>query len=234
MIPILLIEDQEDLCRILKETLALYNFDVSYELNGDDGYRKFVSLNPKVVIIDIMMPGSDGFSAVKQIRAEDKDVPIIMLTAKPLTEDLIKAFDLGCNDFIRKPFVMEELIARIRSFAKISSAAAKAAQQLYTFGNFTLDISTQELANDNARFQLSYKEMELLRKLCEAKANLVDRQVLLTELWGSDNIFNSKTMNVYINRLRNYLDSDKSVEILTVRGYGYKLVERNDGNSAGK
>ena len=228
MIPILLIEDQVELCQILKDTLSLYGFEVTYAQNGEDGYRIFTTLNPKIVIIDIMMPGSDGFSAVKQIRAVNKDVPVIMLTAKPLTDDLVKAFDLGCNDFIRKPFVMEELIARIRSFAIVSGSASSSAHTMYKLGSFTLNTSTQELANDSNRFQLSYKEVELLRKLCEAKSTVVDRQVLLAELWGSDNVFNSKTMNVYINRLRNYLDSDKSVEILTIRGYGYKLIERNN------
>ena len=227
MIPILLIEDQVELCVILKDTLALYDFDVTYALNGDDGYNEFISLDPKLVIIDIMMPGSDGFSAVKKIRLVNKDVPIIMLTAKPLTEDLVKAFDLGCNDFVRKPFAMEELIARIKSFAKVSGNTAGAAQNIYRFGNFSLNASTHELANDSKRFQLSYKEVELLKRLCEAKSTVVDRQDLLMELWGSDNVFNNKTMNVYISRLRNYLDSDKSVEIITIRGFGYKLIERN-------
>ncbi|HEY0065720.1 MAG TPA: response regulator transcription factor [Flavisolibacter sp.] len=227
MIPILLIEDQVELCQILKDTLSLYGFDVTYALNGEDGYSIFTVLDPKIVIIDIMMPGSDGFSAVKQIRAVNKDVPVIMLTAKPLTEDLVKAFDLGCNDFIRKPFVMEELIARLRSFARVSGNSSRAAHTTYKLGSFTFNASTHELANDSSRFQLSYKEVELLKRLCEAKSTVVDRQVLLAELWGSDNVFNSKTMNVYINRLRNYLDSDKSVEILTIRGYGYKLIERN-------
>ena len=228
MIPILLIEDQVELCQILKDTLSLYGFDVTYALNGEDGYNLFTSLNPKIVIIDIRMPGSDGFSAVKQIRAVNKDVPVIMLTAKPLTDDLVKAFDLGCNDFIRKPFVMEELIARIRSFARVSGNASRGAHNMYKLGSFTFNASTHELTNDSSRFQLSYKEVELLKRLCEAKSTVVDRQVLLAELWGSDNVFNSKTMNVYINRLRNYLDSDKSVEILTIRGYGYKLIERNN------
>jgi DNA-binding response OmpR family regulator len=228
MIPILLIEDQVELCEILKDTLSFYGFDVTYAVNGEDGYRLFTSLNPKIAIIDIMMPGSDGFSAVKQIRSVNKDVPIIMLTAKPLTEDLVKAFDLGCNDFIRKPFVMEELIARIKSLAKVSGNGTLAAHNLYKLGSFTFNASTQELANDSSRFQLSYKEVELLKMLCEAKSKVVDRQVLLAELWGSDNVFNSKTMNVYINRLRNYLGSDKSVEILTIRGFGYKLIERYD------
>ena len=226
MIPILLIEDQVELCQILKDTLSLYGFDVTYAHNGEDGYSKFISMEPKIVIIDIMMPGSDGFSAVKQIRAVNKDVPVIMLTAKPLTDDLVKAFDLGCNDFIRKPFVMEELIARIKSFARVSGSTSRSAHNMYKLGSFTFNASTQELANDSRRFQLSYKEVELLIRLCEAKSTVVDRQVLLAELWGSDNVFNSKTMNVYINRLRNYLDSDKSVEILTIRGYGYKLIER--------
>ena len=227
MIPILLIEDQVELCQILKDTLALYGFDVSFAHNGDDGYRLYSELLPKLAIVDIMMPGSDGFSAVKKIRAVDKEIPILMLTAKPLTDDLVKAFDLGCNDFIRKPFVMEELIARIKSFAKISGNASQATHNVYKLGSFTLNASIQELANDSNRFQLSYKEVELLKRLCEARSTVVDRQVLLKELWGSDNVFNSKTMNVYINRLRNYLDSDKSVEILTIRGYGYKLIERN-------
>lgn len=227
MIPILLIEDQVELCQILKDTLSLYGFDVTYALNGEDGYNQFTLLDPKIVIIDIMMPGSDGFSAVKQIRAVNKEVPVIMLTAKPLTEDLVKAFDLGCNDFIRKPFVMEELIARIRSFARVSGNAPRAGHNIYKLGSFTFNASTHELSNESNRFQLSYKEVELLKRLCEAKSTVVDRQMLLAELWGSDNVFNSKTMNVYINRLRNYLDSDKSVEILTIRGYGYKLIERN-------
>ena len=227
MIPVLLIEDQVELCEILKDTLALYDFTVTYAHNGDDGYQKFISMDTRLVIVDIMMPGSDGFSAVKKIRAINKDVPVIMLTAKPLTEDLVKAFDLGCNDFVRKPFVMEELIARIRSFVRISGNAQLSANNIYKMGNFTLDASTQELANDSNRFQLSYKEVELLRRLCEAKSTVVDRQQLLVELWGSDNSFNSKTMNVYINRLRNYLGTDKSVEILTIRGFGYKLIERN-------
>jgi two-component system response regulator TrcR len=226
MIPILLIEDQVELCEILKDTLSLYGFEVTYALNGDDGYRTFTTLDPKVVIIDIMMPGSDGFSAVKQIRTVNKDVPIIMLTAKPLTEDLVKAFDLGCNDFVRKPFVMEELIARIKSFAKVLGNGAPATHTIYKLGSFSLNTSTQELANDSTRFQLSYKEVELLKRLCEAKSTVVDRKELLVELWGSDNSFNSKTMNVYINRLRNYLGSDRSVEILTIRGFGYKLIER--------
>jgi DNA-binding response OmpR family regulator len=227
MIPILLIEDQVELCRILKDTLALYGFDVSYAHNGDEGYRLFTALDPKLAIVDIMMPGSDGFSAVNKIRAVNKDVPIIMLTAKPLTEDLVKAFDLGCNDFVRKPFVMEELIARIRSFARVPGSDARSIQNMYKLGSFTLNASTQELSNDLKRFQLSYKEVELLKRLCEAKSTVVDRQRLLEELWGSDNMFNSKTMNVYINRLRNYLGSDKSVEILTIRGFGYKLIERS-------
>jgi DNA-binding response OmpR family regulator len=226
MIPILLIEDQLELCQILKDTLSLYGFDVTYALNGDDGYRLFSILNPKIVIIDIMMPLSDGFTALKQIRAVNKDVPVIMLTAKPLTGDLVKAFELGCNDFIRKPFAMEELIARIRSFARLSGNTSCTTHNLYKLGSFTFNVSTQELTNERSRFQLSYKEVELLKMLCESKSTVVDRQVLLAELWGSDNVFNSKTMNVYINRLRNYLDSDKSVEILTIRGYGYKLIER--------
>lgn len=226
MIPILLIEDQVELCEILKDTLSLYGFDVTYALNGDDGYNTFTTLDPKLVIIDIMMPGSDGFSAVKQIRTINKEVPIIMLTAKPLTEDLVKAFDLGCNDFVRKPFVMEELIARIKSFAKVSGNGGPAAHNIYRLGSFLLNASTHELSNDSNKFQLSYKEVELLKRLCEAKSTVVDRQELLLELWGSDNIFNSKTMNVYINRLRNYLAGDKSVEILTIRGFGYKLIER--------
>src|SRR5262245_54503211 len=194
MIPILLIEDQVELCEILKDTLALYDFDVTYALNGDDGYNTFTTLDPKLVIIDIMMPGSDGFSAVKKIRAVNKDVPIIMLTAKPLTEDLVKAFDLGCNDFVRKPFVMEELIARIKSFAKVAGNGTSAAQNIYRLGSFSLNASTQELTNDSNRFQLSYKEVELLKRLCAAKSTVVDRQELLVELWGSDNVFNNKTM----------------------------------------
>lgn len=226
MIPILLIEDQVELCQILKDTLALYDFEVTYAHNGDDGYATFTTMDPKLVIIDIMMPGSDGYSAIKQIRAINNDVPIIMLTAKPLTEDLVKAYDLGCNDFIRKPFVMEELIVRIKSFTRIAGNGSRATNSLYKLGSFTFNSATHELSNESNRFKLSYKEGELLKRLCQAKATVVDRRELLLELWGSDNVFNNKTMNVYINRLRNYLENEKSVEILTIRGYGYKLIER--------
>ena len=226
MIPVLLIEDQVELCQILKDTLSLYGFEVIYSHNGDEGFKAFRSREFRLVVIDIMMPGSDGYSAVKRIRSVNKEIPILMLTAKPLTEDLVKAFDLGCNDFVRKPFVMEELIARIRSLAKVSANGLRSAHQIYKLGSFTFNASTQELSNDSNRYQLSYKEVELLKRLCEAKSTVVDRQVLLEELWGSDSVFNSKTMNVYINRLRNYLNSDRSVEILTIRGYGYKLIER--------
>lgn len=226
MIPILLIEDQVELCVILKDTLAHYGFEVSYAHNGEDGYDKFISIHPRLIIVDIMMPGSDGYTALKKIRTVNAQVPILMLTAKPLTEDLVKAYDLGCNDFIRKPFVMEELIARIRSFTRNPGDVPRAADNMYRLGGFMFNASTHELTNNSNRFQLSYKEVELLRRLCEAKSTIVDRQVLLAELWGSDNAFNNKTMNVYINRLRNYLESDESVEILTIRGYGYKLIER--------
>jgi two-component system, OmpR family, response regulator TrcR len=226
MIPLLLIEDQVELCQILKDTLSRYGFEVTYALNGEEGYRVFTMLDPKIVVIDIMMPGSDGFSAVKRIREINSEVPVIMLTAKPLTEDLVKAFDLGCNDFIRKPFVMEELIARVRAHVRVTGSGTRAAHTIYRLGSFSFNASTHELANDSNRFQLSYKEVELLKRLCEAESVIVDRQVLLEELWGSDNVFNSKTMNVYINRLRNYLGSDKSVEILTIRGIGYKLIAR--------
>ncbi|RYY86775.1 MAG: response regulator transcription factor, partial [Chitinophagaceae bacterium] len=129
--------------------------------------------------------------------------------------------------FMRKPFVMEELIARVRSLVRGTGATSRAAQTVYRLGSFHFNPATHELANDTNRFQLSYKEVELLKKLCEAESTIVDRQVLLEELWGSDNVFNGKTMNVYINRLRNYLDCDKSVEILTIRGIGYKLIERH-------
>jgi len=230
MIPVLLIEDQEELCQILKETLALYGFDVTYAVNGDDGFNLFASVDPAIVILDIMMPGSDGFSALKKIRSVDKDVPVIMLTAKPLTEDLVKAFDLGCNDFIRKPFAMEELIARLRSFARVSNNGSVSSGNTYKLGSFTFNASTHDLSNESNHFQLSYKEVALLKRLCEARSAVVDRQELLSELWGSDNAFNSKTMNVYINRLRNYLESDKSIEILTIRGLGYKLIEREGRN----
>src|SRR5215207_6184837 len=148
MIPILLIEDQVELCQILKDTMSLYGFDVTYAHNGEDGYKIFTSLNPKIVIIDIMMPGSDGFSAVRQIRKVNKEVPIIMLTAKPLTEDLVKAFDLGCNDFIRKSFVMEELIARIKSFTRVTGNGPATSQSIYKLGSFNLNASTHELSND--------------------------------------------------------------------------------------
>lgn len=228
MTTILLIEDQEELCRILKDTLGVYGFDVHYSLNGRAGAALYSSLKPDIVIADIMMPEADGFAAISMIRQQNAEVPILMLTAKPLTEDLVRAFELGCNDYIRKPFVMEELIARLKAFAKGTRAAPRMQDDnIYRMGNFLLNTVSQELSSSSQVFRLSYKEVQILKRLWGSRSHIVNRKELLEELWGNDHIFNSRTMNVYMNRIRNYFQKDPCVEIITIRGIGYKMVIRD-------
>jgi DNA-binding response OmpR family regulator len=232
MVPVLLFEDQEDLCEIIKETFQLSNFKVTCAFNGSGAQNLFTSSQPKVVLVDIMMPGTDGFTAIREIRKINQTVPILVLTAKPQTDDLLKAYELGCNDYIRKPFVMEELIARVKAFTRTNQPAEinKEERNIFRIGQLILNTDTQELSSPSEIFNLSYKEAEILKRFCLFPNRIVSRKDLLEEFWGSDNVFNSKNMNVYINKIRNYFLKDPAVTLLTIRGIGYKLVVKSNYN----
>lgn len=222
---ILLIEDETKLSFIIKETLGLYEFEVYTAIDGVDGLRIFSEVKPDLVIVDIMMPRMDGFEVISHIRILDKKIPIIILTAKAQTMDLVKGFDMGCNDYIRKPFIMDELIVRVRSLLNtVANITEQPDRDIIRIGQFIFHIQAQQLLSPSNKYELSYKEAEILKRLCIQPNRIIDRKSLLFELWGDDNLFNSKNLNVYITRLRQYLKDDKNIQIINLRNIGYKLV----------
>jgi two-component system, OmpR family, response regulator VicR len=227
---ILLVEDEKKLSLIIKETLALYDFEVIVAYDGIEGLKFFSELKPGLVIIDIMMPKMDGFQVLGHIRRLDVSVPVIVLTAKLQTIDLVKAFELGCNDYIKKPFIMDELLVRVRALLSGGHLLNKGTgeKNIIRIGQFIFNVTTQELRGPSRVHSLSFKETEILKRLCQHPNLILDRKRVLLELWGDDNIFNSKTLNVYITKLRNYFKEDPGVQILNLRSIGYKLVLRAD------
>jgi DNA-binding response OmpR family regulator len=228
-IKLLLVEDEAVLATIIKETLEKRGFDISIALNGVDGWFAFKHDKPDVCVIDIMMPRKDGLSLVADIREVDEWVPVILLTAKTQQDDVLKGLDTGADDYIKKPFSMEELIVRIKKLLRrTNNAQATASKEVpvnTTVGSYRLNYTRLELEYDNTLIHLSQREADVLQLLLEHKNALLDKRTALLKIWGDDNVFNSRSMDVYITRLRKYLRHDAKVEILNVRGKGYKLVE---------
>jgi two-component system response regulator TrcR len=228
-ISILLTEDETVLSSLIKETLDTRGFLITVAENGVEGWRLFNSKKPDICVIDVMMPRKDGFSLVADIRKVDPLVPIIFLTAKTQTEDIIRGFEAGADDYMKKPFSIEELIARLKSLyrrTEVGIYGTKAnPSRLMTVGSFEFNYQELSLVRDNISTYLSQRETELMKLLIENKNELLDRETALLKIWGDDNPFNARSMDVYISRLRKYLVSDPSVRILNIRGYGYKLKD---------
>ena len=225
---ILIIEDQVNLCIVLKHTFEQHHYKVAYTDNGLSGVKQFFSWKPHMVIVDLMLPKMDGYRVIKTIRETNQKTPILVLTAKCQSESLVKAFEYGCNDYIRKPFVMEELIARVKGFLREPDSSHQATGlNIKTFGKYRFSSTTMELETEGATFVLSHREAQILEKLVRHLNQTIERKAILLELWGNDNLFNSRTMNVYITRLRSYFENDPHISILNVRGIGYKLVVRD-------
>jgi DNA-binding response OmpR family regulator len=172
-----------------------------------------------------MLPNKDGFTIADEIREIDEDVPIIFLTAKTQTEDVVKGFNLGGNDYIRKPFSMEELIVRIQNLLRNKSEAPqKISSDKVTIGKYSFQVNRQVLSNGKEDRKLSYRESELLKLLYLNRDKIIDRKDILNLLWGNDSFFNSRNLDVYITKLRSYLKDDPSLEIITIKGIGYRFV----------
>jgi DNA-binding response OmpR family regulator len=226
---VLLIEDDKKLSLIIRETLQLYHLEVFAAFDGVEGLQAFSELKPDLVIADIMMPRMDGFETLSHIRALDAKIPVIMLTSKAQTVDLVKGFELGCNDYIKKPFIMDELLVRVKALltsTKLQGAVGDA-KDVIRIGQYIFHVNAQELRSPSQVYELSYKETEILKRLCIHPNRVLDRKSILLELWGDDNLFNSKNLNVYITRIRNYLKDDTSIQIINLRNIGYKLVIRH-------
>jgi two-component system OmpR family response regulator len=222
-INLLLVEDDPNLGLLLKEYLLAKNFDVTLATNGEDGYKTFKEGRFQFVILDVMMPVKDGFSLAQDIRGIDKQVPLLFLTAKSMKEDTLKGFNVGADDYMTKPFSMEELLARINAILRRANISEDD-ENTYTIGKFTFLPLEQRLQLGAQTTKLTTKESDLLALLCKNKNGILERNHALKAVWGDDNYFNGRSMDVYIAKLRKYLKEDSSIEIINVHGKGFKLL----------
>lgn len=226
---ILLVEDDPNLGLLLQDYLQLKGkFDVVLCTDGDEGLKAFTKQSFDLCILDVMMPKKDGFSLGKEIRKTNQHIPIIFATAKAMMEDKASAYDLGGDDYITKPFRIEELLLRINALLKRSSnqenVPNEPAQTQFQIGKYTFDFTTQLITFSNQQQKLSTKEAELLQLLCLKKNTVLTREEALLSIWHDDNYFNGRSMDVFLSKLRKYLKEDPKVEILNVHGKGYKLL----------
>ncbi|MFW6019507.1 MAG: response regulator transcription factor [Bacteroidales bacterium] len=220
---ILLAEDDQNLSMLLKNYLDAKSFETHLFKNGKEAFQNFKKGIYDICIIDIMMPVKDGFTLASEIRNEDQDIPIIFLTAKSMQDDIIKGFQLGGDDYLTKPFNMEELMARINAILK-RTAKPENPTGIFTIGQFRFDSKHQKLTIDNEEQKLTSKENELLKLLVEHKNEILPRDKALLEIWHDDSYFNARSMDVYITKIRKYLKKDPNIELINVHGTGFKLL----------
>ena len=223
---ILLLEDDANLGMVIQENLEMRGYGVTLVADGVAGSSVVASEKFDLCLVDVMMPKKDGFTFARELRQSGKSIPIIFLTARALKKDRVAGFEIGADDYITKPFSMEELLLRIKAVLRRSSPASskEEPEKAYAIGGFTLDAENQILIYDGTKQKLTTKESDLLRMLCAHRNTLLSRESALKEVWGNDNYFASRSMDVYISRLRSYLKKDKRIEIVTVHGKGFKLV----------
>ncbi|OUN80175.1 response regulator transcription factor [Bacteroides sp. An51A] len=228
LINVLLVEDEETLALIIKDTLEGQGFFIRLAKDGEEGLRQFFEEKPDVLVADVMMPRMDGFEMVRRIRRQDKQTPVLFLTARSATNDVVEGFELGGNDYLKKPFGMQELIVRIKALlGRASNYSAPEKQTSVTefeIGRYRFNAITQRLSYLGNETELSYRESEILRRLCENRNEVTLMQDILIELWGNDTFFNQRSLHVFITKLRHKLSRDERIRIVNVRGIGYKLI----------
>ncbi len=219
------VEDEVFLARIVKESLESRGFEVIMEGDGAKALDVFKKSQPDICVLDIMLPNKDGFTIADEVRELNEDIPIIFLTAKTQTEDVVKGFTLGGNDYVRKPFSMEELIVRIQNLLRLrTDEPKKIIGDSVKMGKYNFQLNRQVLSNGKEDRKLSFRESELLKLLYKNRDKIIDRKDILNLLWGNDSFFNSRNLDVYITKLRSYLRDDPSLEIITIKGIGYRFV----------
>jgi DNA-binding response OmpR family regulator len=224
-IKILYVEDEIFLGKIVFETLISRGFHVQMETDGNLVLNAFEKFAPDICVLDIMLPNKNGFELASEIRKKNQKVPIIFLTAKTQTDDVVKGFKLGANDYIRKPFSMEELIVRIESIFKLPAIDLFPRKDaILNIGKFIFDPNNQLLTISNETLKLSFRETELLQYLFLSNHSIIQRKDLMNHIWGNDSFFNSRNLDVYITKLRGYLKNDPSIQIITIKGVGYRFV----------
>ena len=225
-VKILYVEDELFLGKIVKESLESRGYEVVMESDGSVVLKKFLEVNPDICVLDVMLPNKDGFEIAEEIRALSHNIPIIFLTAKVQTDDVVKGFTIGGNDYIRKPFSMEELIIRIENAlrSRQTSPTSLSGSEHVRIGKFQFHLNRQTLVSGTEERKLSFRETELLKLLYENHNRVIDRKHILNLLWGNDSFFNSRNLDVYITKIRGYLREDESLNLITIKGIGYRFV----------
>lgn len=226
---ILLCEDDENLGMLLREYLQAKGYSADLQPDGEAGYKAYLKGSYDICVFDIMMPKKDGFQLAQEVRNINKDVPIIFLTAKALKEDILEGFKIGADDYITKPFSMEELVMRIDAIMRRVKGKKGKEITMYNIGNFTFDTQKQVLILGDKTIKLTTKESELLSLLCAHMNEILERNFALKTIWIDDNYFNARSMDVYITKLRKHLKDDPSIEIINIHGKGYKLIAPAQG-----
>ncbi|MFO7938819.1 MAG: response regulator transcription factor [Bacteroidales bacterium] len=222
---ILLAEDDENLGMLLREYLTAKGYETALFKDGEEALKGFDKDKYDLCILDVMMPKMDGFTLAKNIRKENTTVPFLFLTAKSMKEDILEGFSLGADDYMTKPFSMEELLFRMQAILRrTGNKSSEQEQWMFEIGDFTFDAQKQILLYDGTEQKLTTKENELLKLLCEHKNDLLERNYALKQIWSEDSYFNARSMDVYITKLRKYLRADSSIQILNIHGKGYKLI----------
>lgn len=233
-IKILLVEDDRNFGDVLKSYLEMHDYDVVLATDGEEGGQAFKKGTYNLCVLDVMMPKKDGFTLAKEIREQDQNVPIVFLTAKTLKEDVLEGFKIGADDYITKPFNSEELLYRIKAILKRASAKDEKEAQIkeFTIGdyhfNYPLRILTYSGNDEKSRDKLSPKEAHLLRMFCLRKNDVLTRSEALSTIWGEDNYFTARSMDVFVTKLRKYLSKDDNLEIVNIHGNGFRLIDKRE------
>lgn len=223
---VLYVEDEPFLSQIVKETLQQQGFEVKHEPDGNGVIDSLNRFRPDVCVLDIMLPGVDGYTLCRQIKARQPNLPVIFLTAKTETSDLVRGFEAGGTDYMRKPFSIEELIIRIRNQIGLINRrfVGEAVPDDVPLGRYRLIPSRYELVSPSRTIKLSQRDMEVISMLASNKNQITDRRELLISVWGDDTFFNSRTLDVYIRKIREYLSEDPAIELVTLKGKGYLFI----------
>ena len=233
---ILLVEDDQNFGDVLRSYLEMHDYNVHLETDGEAGYRAYSKGTFNLCIFDVMMPKKDGFTLAKEVREKDTEIPIIFLTAKALKEDVLEGFKIGADDYITKPFNSEELLYRVQAVMRRSEQKADPREEIkeFTLGkyhfNYPLRILTYKNGEEEEASKLSPKEAHLLRMFCMYKNEVLTRSEALTKIWGEDNYFTARSMDVFVTKLRKYISKDDQLEIVNIHGNGFRLIDQNDVN----
>ena len=228
---VLYVEDEPNLARIVSDGLKSSGYTVHLVADGNLAWEEYQAIEPDICVLDIMLPSRDGYEIAKAIRADNPRLPILFLSAKTLTEDVIKGFRSGGNDYLKKPFSMDELLIRMEALLERhaggspQSAGREAGQAgLYYFGNCRLDTLHQKLTTSTGEHVLSYKEMALLEMMIQHKNTVLERKEVLLKVWGEDSYYNTRSMDVFMTHLRKLLKEEPGIQIMNIRSIGYKFI----------